>query len=272
MTETETETLPKPGELHLGDTRPVPFARLVRVELRKSHDTRAGFWLLVAIVGLLVVVPGIAVIVTLVNNDPVLLDDFVGIAAYMMSFLLPFLAIMLVTTEWSQRSALVTFVLEPRRSRVIWAKLAASLLLTVINLVAAMVIGVLYTGVCELVQPDQTAWQLNGGNVAGFFITSSLAMLGGFAIATLLLNTPASIVLFVVYRFVLPGVFAAFSALSSSFEKIAPWLDFQAAQGDIYDLTLSGAEAWAHLLVSGAIWLALPLALGMWRILRAEVK
>ena len=64
----------------------------------------------------------------------------------------------------------------------IWAKLAASLLLTVINLVAAMVIGVLYTAVCELVQPDQTTWELSGGNVAGFFITSSLAMLGGFAI------------------------------------------------------------------------------------------
>ena len=82
-----TETLPRPGELDLGDTRRVPFARLVRVELRKSHDTRAGFWLLVAIVGLLVVVPGIAVIITLVNNDPVLLDDFVGIAAYMICLL-----------------------------------------------------------------------------------------------------------------------------------------------------------------------------------------
>ncbi|MDX6317304.1 MAG: hypothetical protein QOD35_704, partial [Nocardioidaceae bacterium] len=27
----------------------VPFSRLVRVELRKSYDTRAGFWLLVSI-------------------------------------------------------------------------------------------------------------------------------------------------------------------------------------------------------------------------------
>ena len=38
-------------------------------------------------------------IVTLVNTDPILLDDFVAIAAYMMSFLLPFLAIMLVTAS-----------------------------------------------------------------------------------------------------------------------------------------------------------------------------
>lgn len=258
--------------LDLSGTTQAPFARLVRVELRKARDTRAGFWLLAAIVGIVVVVLGIALALTLARTDPVLLDDFVAIAAYMMSFLLPFLAIMLVTSEWSQRSALVTFSLEPRRSRVVLAKLAASLLLTVINLVIALAIGVLCTAVCELVQPDQTSWHLSAGNVAGFFVTQSLAMVGGFAIATLLLNTPASIVLFVVYRFVLPGVFAGLSALSGTFEKIAPWLDFQAAQDDIYEWTLSGAEEWAHLIVAGALWLALPLGLGMWRILRAEVK
>ena len=260
------------AQLDVSATSRVPFTRLVRVELRKARDTRAGLWLLAAIIGLLVVVPGIALIITLVRTDPVLLDDFVAIAAYMMSFLLPILAIMLVTAEWSQRSALVTFALEPRRSRVIWAKMAAALLLTVINLVAALVVGVVFTAVCEVVQPEQTTWRLDGGNVAGFFVTASLAMLGGFAIATLLINTPASIVLFVVYRFVLPGVFAALSALSGAFEKVAPWLDFQAAQGDIYEWTMSGAEAWGHLIVSGLIWLALPLGLGMWRILRAEVK
>jgi len=267
-----TDVLTQPGALHLGDTPRVPFARLVRVELRKAYDTRAGFWLLVAIVGLLVVIPGIAVIVTLVNNDPIQLDDFVGIASYMASFLLPFLAIMLVTSEWSQRTAMVTFSLEPRRSRVVFAKMAAAVLLTVLNLIAGLGIGVLYTAICEVVQPDQTGWHLDAGNVAGFFVTALLAMLGGFAIATLLLNTPASIVLFVVYRFVLPGVFAALSALSDTLSKVIPWIDFQGAQGDIYEWTLSGAEAWAHLVVSGLLWLVLPLALGVWRLVRAEVK
>ena len=239
----------------------MPFTRLVAVELRKARDTRAGFWLLAAIVSIVVVVLGIALVITLVHTEPVLLDDFVGIAAYMMSFLLPFLAIMLVTSEWSQRSALVTFTLEPRRSRVVLAKLVAALLLTVLNLVAAFVVGLVCTAVCELVQPDQTSWQLSGGNTAGFFVTQSLAMVGGFAIATLLLNTPASIVLFVVYRFVLPGVFAA-RAAERRFDSVAPWLDFQAAQDDIYEWNLSGTEEWSHLLVSGFIWLACRWASG----------
>jgi ABC-2 type transport system permease protein len=260
------------GELDITATSRVPFTRLVRVELRKARDTRAGFWLLVAIVAIVLVVLSIAVILTVVNTDPILFGDFISIAAYMMSFLLPFLAIMLVTSEWSQRSALVTFTLEPRRSRIVWAKLVAALLLTVIVLVIAFGIGLVCTAVCELVQPDQTSWAVDAGDQAGFFVTQSLAMLGGFAIATLLLNTPASIVLFVVYRFVLPNVFFGLSALSDGFEKVAPWLDFQAAQADIYEWELSGTEEWSHLIVSGLLWLALPLGLGMWRILRAEVK
>ncbi|QIG41967.1 ABC transporter permease [Nocardioides anomalus] len=258
--------------LDLSATSRVPFTRLVAVELRKARDTRAGFWLLAGILAIVVVVLGILVGLTLGYTDPVALGDYVAVAAYLMSFLLPFLAIMLVTSEWSQRSALVTFSLEPRRSRVVLAKLGAALLLTVANLIAALVVGLVCTLVCELAQPDLTSWRLGAGDVAGFLVTQSLAMVGGFAIATLLLNTPASIVLFVVYRFVLPGVFAALSALSDWFGSLAPWLDFQAAQGDIYEWELSGAEAWGHLLTSGALWLALPLAVGLWRVLRAEVK
>jgi ABC-2 type transport system permease protein len=260
------------AQLDITATSRVPFTRLVVVELRKARDTRAGFWLLVSIVGIVTVMLSIATIITLVRTDPVLFGDFISIAAWMMSFLLPFLAIMLVTSEWSQRSALVTFTLEPRRSRVVWAKFAAAILLTVINLVIAFGIGLVYTAICELVQPDQTSWAIAAGDQAGFFVTSSLAMVGGFAIATLLLNTPASIVLFVVYRFVLPGVFAVLSALSEWFAKVGPWLDFQGAQADIHEWNLSGTEEWSHLIVSGLLWLALPMVIGLQRILRAEVK
>ncbi len=31
-------------------------------------------------------------------------------------------------------------------------------------------------------------------------------------------------------------------------------------------------DDWSHLLVSGFIWLVVPLSLGLWRILRAELK
>jgi hypothetical protein len=38
---------------------------------------------------------------------------------------------------------------------------------------------------------------------------------------------------------------------------------------EIFDMT---GEEWGHLLVSGALWLGVPLFFGLRRILRAEVK
>lgn len=258
--------------LDISATAPVPFGRLVLVELRKSYDTRAGFWLLLAIGGIVALVLGIFTIIIVVQDETVMFGDFVVVAAYLTSFLLPILAIMLVTTEFSQRSALVTFSLEPRRERVILAKVAAGVILTLLTLVAAFVIGLVCNLVCEIANPDLTGWHIGVGDVAGFTVTQTLAMLGGFAIATLLLNTPAAIVLFFVYRFVLPIVFGIAGGLLDWFEKVRPWLDFQDAQVPIYDWDLSTGEQWGHLITSGILWLAVPMAIGLWRVLRAEPK
>ena len=61
------------------------------------------------------------------------------------AILLPVLGILAVTSEWSQRTGLITFVLVPVRSRVLGAKLIASLLLAVAML--AMSVAVVAAGV-----------------------------------------------------------------------------------------------------------------------------
>ena len=116
--------------LDISSTRPVSFWRLVRVELRKSYDTRAGMWLLLTMVLLSLAVEGIVLAVTTVQDEAMNSGDFVGAAAFVTSVLLPILGIMLVTSEWGQRTAMVTFALEPRRPRVILAKLVTGLVLT----------------------------------------------------------------------------------------------------------------------------------------------
>ena len=171
------------GQLNLSATTQVPFTRLVGVELRKARDTRAGFWLLVGTALIVVVVLGIATVITLVRSDLISFGELTTIAAYMTSFLLPILAIMLVTSEWSQRTALVTFTLEPRRSRVVLAKLVVAQLLTVLTLVVAFVVGVVCTAICQLAQPDLTSWAIGLGDLAGWLVTQTLTMLGGFALA-----------------------------------------------------------------------------------------
>jgi ABC-2 type transport system permease protein len=191
---------PVTAHLDLSATSRVPFTRLVAVELRKARDTRAGFWLLVGIGLIVILMLGTATVITLVQSEPVLFGDFISIAAYMTSFLLPILAIMLVTSEWSQRTALVTFTLEPRRSRVVLAKLVVAQLLTLLTLVVSLGVGMVCTAICELAQPDVISWAIGLDDMAGWLVTQTLTMLGGFAVATLLLNTSASIVVFVVYE------------------------------------------------------------------------
>ncbi|WP_028638944.1 ABC transporter permease [Nocardioides sp. URHA0032] len=256
--------------LDLSSTPSTPFHRLVRVELRKSYDTRAGFWLL-AVIALLVLATEVVVLaVTTVQNDAIAFGDFIGAAAFMTSFLLPVLGIMVLTSEWSQRTAMVTFALEPRRPRVIAAKAVVGVVLTLVTVVVSIAIGLVCTVLYDLIE-GHADWTFGWSGFFGFLITQTFAMLGGFALAALLLNTPAAIVVFFVYKWVLPGLFAIGAALMGWFETIQPWIDFQSAQNPLYDMSLSGDD-WAHLVVSGFIWLVLPLAVGIWRVLRAEVK
>lgn len=256
--------------LDISSTTPTPFHRLVRVELRKSYDTRAGFWLLATIAILVLLTEGIVLAVTVTQDQAMTYGDFVAAAAFVTSILLPVLGIMLVTAEWGQRTAMVTFALEPRRPLIFLAKAVVGIILTLATIVMALVVGL----VCNLLygaMQGPVDWEFGWEGFAGFLITQTLAMLGGFALATLFLNTAAAIVVFFVYRWVLPGLIALGAALMDWFDKIAPWIDFQSAQGPLYDMSLNGDE-WGHLLVSGFIWLVVPLAIGMRRVLRAEVK
>ena len=114
-------------------------------------------------------------------------------------------------------------------------------------------------------------WTFGWSDFFAFIITQVLAMLGGFALAALFLNTPAAIVVFFVYKWVLPGLFELGAHLMGWFSDIRGWLDFQTAQQTIWDMS-GTAEEWAQLVLSGVVWLGVPLAVGIWRVLRAEVK
>ncbi|GAB7004561.1 hypothetical protein JCM18899A_20340 [Nocardioides sp. AN3] len=260
-----------PLVLDVTDTAPVPFARLVNVEFRKARDTRASFWLLAAIGILVVGAEAIALIVTTVNDQKIQFGDFTAVAAFLTSVLLPVLGIMLVTTEWTQRSAMVTFTLESRRSRVVLAKLVVGVLLTLATIVLATAIGALCTVLYGLLN-GHADWHYGWDGFFGFIINQNLAMLTGFALASLLLNTAAAIVIFFVYTYILPGLIALGAHYMSWFDKLAPWINFDAARAELYTLSSMTGKEWAHLVVSGFVWLVIPFVIGLRRILRAEVK
>jgi ABC-2 type transport system permease protein len=257
--------------LDVSGTSAIPFGRLFLVELRKSVDTRAGRWLVGITVGAALLAETIYLIVAASKDLDGSYGSFVAAAAFTCSFLLPILGIMLVSSEWSQRTAMTTFSLEPRRMRIVLAKLLAGVALTAFVIAFALVVGLVCLLLFAAIQGQSPNWNFGWSGFAGFLMNQTFSMVGGFALACLLLNTPAAIVVYIVYKYVLPTLFAIGSALMVWFSHLAPWIDFQAAQNELYDMPLTGAQ-WGHLVVSGFLWLVVPLAIGLWRIRRAEVK
>jgi len=139
-----TTTLAAPIGVNTAGVHARPgIGRLVSVELRKMVDTRAGFWLQVATVAITVLV----VIIRLVVGDAAdhTFASVLTVGALPAAALLPVAGILLVTSEWSQRTGMITFALVPARSRVLGAKLVASMVLALSMLV--MSVGVIAAGV-----------------------------------------------------------------------------------------------------------------------------
>lgn len=248
----------------------IPLARLIKVELRKLVDTRAGFWLTVSIGAL----SGVVAIIKLIadRNNPANLNfgEFFSPMMIPMGILLPILAILLVTSEWSQRGALSTFTMEPRRERVVVAKLAASLIAGVGAVVVALVfaaIANLIAGI--LIASPAGAWDISGATIFNTFLVQLLGMLMGFGFAALLLNTPGAIVLY----FAIPMVMGMINGLVTWFhDNLGEWLDPGQSQSPLGGPDwLTGGE-WVRLLVSTIVWIGLPLIFGINRIMRSEVK
>ena len=106
----------------------IPFSRLLRVEWGKATNTRAARWLLAAVaastVGLMLAP------VLSPSSIEQSYTSYLGFAAVALSILLPVVAILTLTSEWSQRTNLATFTQEPRRTRVVISKIVVSLMLT----------------------------------------------------------------------------------------------------------------------------------------------
>lgn len=268
---TATTTADVPGTIDITSTSQVPLSRLAGVELRKALDTRAGRWFTIAI---LVLVLAVQVIYAFAAPDSAKgYGDFLGVAGGVLGYFMPILVIMLVTSEASQRNGLVTFTLEPRRARVVVAKFLAAFALAVVVMVLAAVLAVLGTlvGSATGASPE---WGVDGNLLFnGFVLANVVGVLTGFAIATLLMNTPAAIVGYFAYSLILPLAVGVLAALSQTFGDVAPWIEFNTAQTPLFtgDYTPTG-EQWAQIATSGTIWLVIPLVLGIARLLRIEFK
>ena len=251
--------------LDVSATPRIPFTRLLGVELRKMWDTRAGLWLLIAIG---VITAAIIVIFFLVSDpgDRVF-QNFIGITATPQGFLLPVLGILLITSEWGQRTTLTTFTLVPSRSRVVAAKVAAALVLGLVAVVIAIALAALATLAGG---QDDGFSALSADDFAKFGLLQVSGILQGLAFGLILLNSAAAIVTY----FVLPIGFSIIASIWGALSDVAPWIDLGTAQTPLFDGTTQNltGEQWAQIATASLIWIVLPFVAGLVRVMRAEVK
>ena len=252
-----------PGTLDFTHTPRVPLSRLVRVEMRKMVDTRAGLWLLIAIAAITALITVIFFFAA--NEQEHTFLNYMAIMATPQGFLLPVLGILLITQEWTQRTGMVTFTLEPHRAKVVAAKVLAALAYSLLAVVLAIVLAALGTAVGNA----PGAWDGIGLDDLGKFTLLQVSgVLQGLAFGLLFLNSAAAIVTY----FVVPIAFNIVTSIWSALRDIQPWVDLGTSQVPLFDGTDLTGEQWAQLATGTLIWVVLPFVLGLWRVLRAEVK
>ncbi|GAB3078637.1 ABC transporter permease [Pedococcus soli] len=246
-------------------TTGIPFGRLALVELRKQLDTRAGRWLLVTI-GL--VVAGIVTIMLFVGGGAHGYEGYFGATALPLMLLVPIVGILAATAEWSQRTGLTTFALEPRRHRVVLAKVVASTVAAVACLVAALALAAVANLVAVEGRGADSPWTLSAGMLWGVALVLVLSLAQGVGFGLSLLNTPAAIVGYLV----LPTVWSIVTGLVEQMRSVGQWLDIGAATEPLLEGAAMSARDWAQVGTSSLVWVVLPLAIGFWRVRRSEVK
>lgn len=254
-----------------GVVQPVPLSRLTRVELRKMFNTRSGFWLIASIV--------IATVLTTVGVILFAPDSELTYSTYIqgirlpIAVILPIIAILSVTSEWSQRTGLTTFTLVPHRRRIVAAKAISSVTVGVLAVILALTIGALGNLAGAAVTGSGLVWDASPLECLHFVLGSILSLMIGFMLGVLIRASIGAIVAYFVYQFVLPGILGLLAASQDWFQDLQPWIDLQYAQGNLFlfngPLT---AEQWANIGITGVIWLLIPLLIGLRFAVRSEVK
>ncbi|MET0324179.1 MAG: ABC transporter permease [Ilumatobacteraceae bacterium] len=240
--------------------RPLRFPTLTAVELRKMTDTRSGRWLLATIVGL---VGAVLVYKMTQTKVDIAFDNYSLAATNVVAFLAPIIGLLAMTSEWTQRTALTTFTLAPRRLPVFAAKYVVAVGLSLAVLAVCLLMAAGATGLAGLVHDGASfTGSFDAVRSAVIIVVLQVTMAAAFgALAA------QSVVALVAYL-AAPTAWAI--ASDALFGEAAPWFDIFGA----YD-QLSSSQPFDHLaqtLTSITLWVIIPSVIGITRSLRREVK
>jgi hypothetical protein len=143
------------------------------------------------------------------------------------------------------------------------------LLLGLVFVVLLLVSAVIGNLLAELLRGVDAEWGFGADDTGRVLILQLMGLLGGLAFGTVLLNSAPAIVL----SFVLPLAVSILFEIIPGLNDSAPWIDINSAQEPLFDFDNAvTAKEWTQLLVTSLWWIWLPLAAGVTRVLRSELK
>lgn len=269
MTAAGTSPAPPTSAAAARSSARVPFHRLLDVELRKTVDTRASAALLAGVAGIAALVIGALAVWG--REDELGLAYLAGSVAYPLQLVVPMVAALAVTGEWTQRGALTTFALVPRRGRVVGAKGAAGLLVAVATSLFSFALSALGTAVGSATRGIDPVWDLSLDAAARLTLLLVVATAVGFAFAVVIRASAPTLVAYLLFMLILPPLSSMLAAVFDGYAAVAPWVDLSTTMSVLSGPSVAG-EQWAQLGVATLVWVALPLVLGMRRLLRVEIR
>lgn len=260
MTTHQVQTAPVPVPAKIaGPIQPQRFSRMIQVEIRKMLDTRAGVAVVLGSIGVVL----IAAVWMIIDGAAPQFDQF-GQVLGVAGMLLPIIALLGMTSEWSQRTALTTFTASPRRGRVLSSKIVASLMISAVAFVAMVGVLSLAVVVAGMVNGGDVSFDGFGTLLRAFAIMTLAQVLMAMGFGALLGHTAFAIVLFFLTPTLVPLVaFQLFGENSSWFNVL-----------ETYD-RLASSDPWSNAgqtIVTLLIWVVLPFTVGIIRSMRREVK
>ena len=253
------------------EVEPIPLSRITTVELRKMFDTRSGFWLIASIAITSLLAAG--GVILWAPDDGLTYSTFATAIRFPVVIILPLIAILAVTSEWSQRTGLTTFTLVPHRSRIITAKAISSIAIAIAAMVLAFAVGALGNLLGAALRGTTLVWDVSVTQCLYYVLGMVLSLLIGFMLGVLIRASTGAIVAYFILTFLLPTVFGLLADSQQWFHNLQPWVDIQFAQAGLFLFAhaLTGQE-WAHIAVTGVTWLLIPLLIGLRLVMRSEVK
>jgi hypothetical protein len=249
----------------------IPLTRVTQVELRKMFNTRSGFWLIASIaISAMLAAGGV---ILWAPDGQLTYSTFATAIRFPVVIILPMIAILAVTSEWSQRSGLTTFTLIPHRRRIVTAKAISSVLIAIAAMGLTFAVGALGNLLGAAVTSTTLVWDVTLTQCLYYVLGMVLSLLIGFMLGVLIRSSTGAIVAYFILTFLVPTIFGLLATSQQWFQDLQPWVDIQFAQSGlfVFDRALT-SEQWAHIAFTGATWLLIPLAVGVGFAVRAEVK